>query len=563
MIKELFLPERTKSKRLISKRIIGVSIEEERVSAAQVYATSSSTNIEKIKDQPIAPGAPGSRMQRIAQAITSLLPSFSSYDQIIISIPSSVVTFKELTLPFVDAEKIKMVVEYEVEPQLPFSVNDAIIDFIITHKNFEEQKSQVLVAAVRKQDLKEIVDMYQQIEVDPEAITVDLFALYGLFLQIPEYKQISHASALIDIGTTSTSVAFLMNGEMRLIRNIAKGLHTIANHISENTGRPTKEVLKRLEESGVLSTDDVSFNQAVQKQITNYLNDIQFTLNSFSLKLNFYEEISKILFVGEGMIIKGLMDFCSTVLQIPCEHFSCNKLFKTKLFKNKTKKVATSWTDHAIDLGTAIIYPEHSQFDLRKKEFIRTHFPVLNKQLITAVFLAIALFVTIGTRGQLQVKKLTSITKQREKKAIKKLKKLFPPGSKSLKKNKLTPLIKDATREISIRQEAWTPFLRENLQPLQILQDLTQTIDRRSFDVKIEKIRLDVDSQGSPVGEVLGVFKSRLGMGEHFTDYAKFVAYFRQQSNLMTIEEEDADEVEDGEGVKFTFKLKAKVQKQI
>lgn len=561
MIKELFLPIKTKNRRFISQRVIGISIEEEQISAAQIDATSSGTSIEKIIDEPIMPGAPDTKTERIAKALTSVLSKCSNYDQLRISVPSSMVTFKELTVPFLDVEKIKMIVEYEVEPQLPFSVNDAIIDFIITEQNKADQTSIILVAAVRKQDLQEIVDMYTQLGIDPDAITIDLISLYSLYLQIPEYSSLPGASVLVDIGSRLTSVAFLVEGRMRLVRNISKGLQTISENISNQTGKPIDDVLSRLKNFGTLGTDDELFNQTAQKQIINFLNEVQFTINSFSLKLSFYGEISRILFSGLGEQIRGLVDFGSTVSQVQCEHFSCNKLFKTKLFKNKTGLVATTWSDSAIALGTAIPYVLHEKFDLRKKEFVKTYFPLLNKQIVAGSIIIAAIFLIIGARGYFQIDSLQMIAQSSEESAIKRIKKIFPPDSKSAKKTDLPSLIKDASRLVTQRKEAWAPFMQENLKPLEILQDLTKTIDRRSFNVKIEKIVLKADEQGLPTATVSGVFVSR--PGAHFTDHLKFVHYLNQQSRFFTSEGDgDPVELEEGKGVRFTLNLKSR-EKQV
>jgi Tfp pilus assembly PilM family ATPase len=299
MLKEIFLPEKTKRGRLISKRIVGISIDEEHISAAQVYATSSVTIIEKLMEKP---------------TITALVSNLDSFDTLRIAIPSTIVTFKELTLPFIDYEKIKMVVEYEVEPQLPFPISDAIIDFIITNTNQEEHTSQVLVAAVRTKDLQGIIDIYQQADLDPDSITIDLFSIYSLYQQIPEYSQTKKASAIVEIGKTNTSISFILDGALRLVRTIGKGLDTIAGHIAEDCKIDKLDAIEKLQQSGMLATKDSNFNQAAQKYVTTFLNDIQFTLNSFSLKLNYLNDLQRILFIGKSEQIKGLNDFSSTTL---------------------------------------------------------------------------------------------------------------------------------------------------------------------------------------------------------------------------------------------------------
>ena len=119
--------------------------------------------------------------------------------------------------------------------------------------------------------------------------------------------------------------------------------------------------------------------------------------------------------------------------------------------------------------------------------FVSPSKSLLTKQFFAAGFLVISLFTIIGTRGFFQVRALHSAIEKREKKAIRQLKKIFTPKHPALKKKKLATILREAEREIEERDEAWKPFMQENLQPLEILNDLTQTMDKRSFNIKIEK----------------------------------------------------------------------------
>jgi len=544
MIKEIFLPVKTNGRRLISQRIVGITIHENSVSAVQAYATSSKTTVERVAEESIPPGVPSRYNERVSTVIQSILKSFARFDQIRVSIPSSIVTFKELSLPFVDKEKIEMVLEYEVEDKLPFSINEAVVDFIITDQNKKEKTSQVLVAAVRTEDLQKVFEIYTLAGIDPDCITVDLFALYGLYLQIPTYKNLSNASALIDIGSTSTSVAFLLNGQMRLTRTIAKGLTTIAQHISDDTETPIAQVLQNFISFGTEKPDDESYNLIAQKYLGAFLNDIQFTLNSFSLKLNFYGEVSMILFVGKGKQIKGFDQFSSRVLQIPCEYFSSQKLFKTKQITNKAKQLISTATNQILALATAIAYGPHDEFDLRKKEFEKTNFPLMKKQIVMGALLTLLIFATIGIRGFLQISELSALAARREQEAITQLKKIFPPRHKSLKKKNLRALFRDAKREVDERKEAWQPFLQENLQPLEILKDLTQTMDKRTFNITIEQITLSLDDKGSPLVDLTGQFAGQ--PGRHFGDFGEFKKYFEKTSKQLTLREGPEDDSSHG-----------------
>ena len=144
MIREIFLPQELQGYYIFPKRIIGFTVSKTYICATQIYFTGNTTSIEKYIEKQLEPGSSTDYKERAIKAIQSILESLDSYDAIYSSLSSSLCIFKELKLPFLSHEKIGMVINFEVEPLLPFSVNDAVIDFIITKKNLEDKSSEVL-----------------------------------------------------------------------------------------------------------------------------------------------------------------------------------------------------------------------------------------------------------------------------------------------------------------------------------------------------------------------------------------------------------------------------------
>ena len=58
-----------------------------------------------------------------------------------------------------------MVIGFEIEPLLPFSLRDAAIDFIITREIPEEKSSEILVTAVQKQQLIHHLEMFEAVRI--------------------------------------------------------------------------------------------------------------------------------------------------------------------------------------------------------------------------------------------------------------------------------------------------------------------------------------------------------------------------------------------------------------
>jgi len=566
MIKEIFLPEKMGNKRILAQRIIGLSLHEDSINAAIVHAKRSKTLIEHLLTQKIEPEQASTYADRAAHAIKQLVSKIKGYDQIRINIPASLVVFKELQVQFIDPEKIRLVLDYEIEAMLPFSIQDAVLDFIITKINPDHQSAQLLVAAVRSQDLQEQLSLYSKAGIDPTSVTIDLFALYGLYQQIPEYHALPHATALIELGDQATRIIFMQNGELKLMRSINRGISSVTKFISDELNIPQNEIHKKLTTSGVKNGDEL-FARAAQKHFILLLNDIQFTLNSFSLKLNYYEAVTKILFVDASLHIADFMTFCSDTLQIPCEIFDCKKLLENKGIKNKIKEPVDRWNDFALALGTAMPSAQQADFDLRRKQFAYHRYGLIFKQFITACVIVIGILTTIGIRGYLDISKLNAQIQKIENTQIQRIKKenIFP-SNEFPKKPILRNVIKEAERRVQEKKDQWSSFFQKRMQPIGILLELTSIIDKKNFDISIGRVSIasaqerlggrEKEEGTSPIIEVEGLFRSKAG--NHFVEIIDVENRFKESNTLKVIGEIDTHPSPDNNGAEFTVKMKLK-----
>jgi len=147
MIKEIFLPRYIQGYYLFATRVVGIDIGKTHISATQVYFKGRSTTIEKYIEVPLEVDTGADYHERITAALKIALAQLDSYDYVYSAIASSYAIFKELRVPFTTYETIKKVVQYEVEPMLPFAVQSATIDFVITKKNSEQSSSEIVVSA--------------------------------------------------------------------------------------------------------------------------------------------------------------------------------------------------------------------------------------------------------------------------------------------------------------------------------------------------------------------------------------------------------------------------------
>ncbi|MFX0075659.1 MAG: hypothetical protein ACFE96_09465, partial [Candidatus Hermodarchaeota archaeon] len=82
--------------------------------------------------------------------------------------------------------------------------------------------------------------------VRPEVVTVDLFALYGLYCRIPSYMQLEGDVALIDLGLSATRIAYIIDGKLSFIRTVPKGISVVAKMVGNQIGISPSDAIERI-----------------------------------------------------------------------------------------------------------------------------------------------------------------------------------------------------------------------------------------------------------------------------------------------------------------------------
>lgn len=483
LIQDIFLPEKIKSYYLFSKIVVGIEINKTNIIATKTKINGYTSTIELIIEEKISEEVSEENFERTSPALTSIFSKIGKYDEIRTILPSSMVIFKELKLPFTSREKIGMVIGFEIEPLLPFALRDAAIDFIITREIPEEKSAEILVTAVQKQQLLQHVAMFEAVELKPDVITVDMIALYGLYNQIDAYKQIPGGTVLINITSYATSIALIINSQLKTVRTLPKGIIALTKQIAQDLNRTPQEIIDYLLRFGVENTQD---EPTIEKAIINWWNSINFTLESFSAQLLNRQPMSKIIFLGNGSFIKGLIPFIEQKSGIKGELFNAEQITQhpTCTIKN-TNKVNPI---NVISASATLPFPITVDYNLAQDKFKPADNIVLLKQLIVMIVLTLGFFTTIITHYIIQTSRLKKEIRASENEALVALTSTF----KTLEDEKnLSDAIDEAEREVEEQKKRWFAFSYQSRASfLQYLLELASKIDKKNLDFNIEQVTI-------------------------------------------------------------------------
>jgi type IV pilus assembly protein PilM len=360
MIQDVFLPRHIGDYYIFSQKVVGIDITKSHIHATVLRTHGTTIVVDKMMVEPVA-GDAQNYVARVAEKLTAVMNAIGKVDHIRTAISSSYVVFKELRLPFADREKINLVIRFEVEPLLPFPAQEAVIDFIITEVNTQEQSAQVLVAATQKQHIEQHLALFTQAGIHPTAITVDMFALYALYTQIPTYMNLAESVLLIDLDMQNTRIMAIDNHQLRVIRTLPHGFATVTKEAT--TAKPA-ELMEHLIRFGISGDGKSEKNQTVATNLTSYFNKIQFAITSTATLLQ-HPTISKILLTGAGAEIKDIATFAQNQLQLPCEIFNEQLLAENKRY-TLSKNIHPS-PANVLSLATALMTPTTEHLNLEKE----------------------------------------------------------------------------------------------------------------------------------------------------------------------------------------------------
>ena len=132
--------------------------------------------------------------------------------------------FREFDLPFTDPAQIAKVVRFEAESHIPLDIDDVVMQHVVLRKT--RDKSHILAAAVKKDDLLDRFDVLEASGVDPHFVELDALALYhalvgtGITTETPD-------AVIVSSQASSTTLLFLSGGVLYAMRSLRMGTHGI------------------------------------------------------------------------------------------------------------------------------------------------------------------------------------------------------------------------------------------------------------------------------------------------------------------------------------------------
>ena len=200
----------------MSRKVLGIDIRNHSIAAVMVKSSMRENRIEAHANIPI-PAATDEEQNGIAAALESLtaIIDISGCD-FVVSIPSGSFSYRNIQIPFRNPKKIRMVLPFELEPTLPYPINNLVLDFQTIDTAESEENTSLIAAAVEQSQIDSYIEALSAIKIDPECLTISGLPT-ALCLANPAGPD--EDQLLIDINARFSTLFATTGGQIQLIRS--------------------------------------------------------------------------------------------------------------------------------------------------------------------------------------------------------------------------------------------------------------------------------------------------------------------------------------------------------
>lgn len=480
MIQDIFIPTRIGSYYIFSQKIVGFEISSQSVQAHLISFAQHKKTIVKSMEMRLQDQNPAT----ISYAIKKILTTMGSHDSVISCLSSGSVIYKELTVPFIGRDKIDLIIRYELEPFLPYAVDQAVIDFIITHEQKDKQQTTVLVAAIAQKDFDQHLEYFNKAGVNLSQVTVDLFAWYDFYRNVMYTPAAQTTLLFVDFGYDSIRFLYISKGILQAVRVLPYGLIGLIKKLNYKMHDPSLDNFEKLFEQDVMMSHE---QQAIYRLLVDeFVNQLTLSLSFFEKQVAHYIQPLKIMCTGIGSQLPQSMELIIDRTSIPAELFDGIKLSMQYgiILPAGAKKTVDIYNRWPLLITAADESPINFLIEQKKKHANS----LLLRQLIVAACLSVTTIIAMYayTHYQLQIWHKDYEKSRKQMSLI--LKEEMDLDIKGIKR--VPDIVAAAAAKLQQTKKVCLSFDLNNNNFLYYLEKLCTKIDREGLGLQVKKLSM-------------------------------------------------------------------------
>ena len=246
----------------------------------------------------------------IKKAIGNSGPKKIRTKKVICSLPETKAFLRIINLPEMKDEEVKEAIKWEIEANIPMSVDQVYYDWQILEHNLtgENGKMSVLVVAFSKKVINQFSETLKLAGLEVVGMEIESIAQARSLLREDDAR----TSLVIDLGDRRTSLLVIIGNIPCFTSSIPVSGSGMTDAISKmlNIGIDEAEKTKLAYGIGSASQQDVIF-RSVKPILDNLANEIERTVDFYLSNLSYSMSVDRIIICGGGSNMQGIIPYLS------------------------------------------------------------------------------------------------------------------------------------------------------------------------------------------------------------------------------------------------------------
>ena len=200
----------------MSRKIFSIDIRDNGISVLLVENTIKGNRIRTQMHVPYSDinNTPENKLTIISETVSKIVKEINvTGAESIVSISPELVSYRNLQVPFKDRKKIYQVLPFELEPTLPYLIDDVIIDFETIS---QAEKTDILVGVVKSSEINAILDILKKFDIEPYIVAPGGFSSV---LYLSRFTEINNDFIFVDVDEKYATVFVVASGHVHIARS--------------------------------------------------------------------------------------------------------------------------------------------------------------------------------------------------------------------------------------------------------------------------------------------------------------------------------------------------------
>lgn len=350
---QLFLPCESPAHYTISMRIVGVDVGTNQIKLVEIVAGNRGYQIAAYHTLQLKPNSTQDVDLEVIDFLRQIVAKMDLPNtKFVLGVRQDKVAVRHRTFPFTEKNKISKALPLELEDELPFSVENAIIDFKMISTRGSE--AEILACATPRSNIERLISFFKDTGGQLDIISPEGIAFANLFEKfdqpVPQEAAVPTATELAEgalprqidlilhIGHTRTLICAVEKNRLVAIRSILWGGKNIIDAIAIKYQLPYLEAQKEMEmKAFILNSKQTAsfeakvFSDTITQAVREMIRDLQLSL--LEIKTELQADIRGIQTSGPVGNIQGLGAFLTQMLELPVNRVRLWDRFSQVLFE--------------------------------------------------------------------------------------------------------------------------------------------------------------------------------------------------------------------------------------